>query len=350
MGASTKLRLMMSPAKITRIIPICTGIAAFVTLMASGASGQLHASVVQYLGGVDQAPLYTASEQVLPEGYSVAIGTFAEGFDPTAHAGDLPSLLAHWHEYDRTFIRTLAGRAGSFAAQGENTDAFFAGKKIYLLALRTTDGGDALADGSNVVDYAFFGSSHPAWVFPQAGVRPPADLTQIHTGQINESLWGTLAEVDTGEESMPDPDPIIVLGVKQGITQADLSWQNWIDRVFTVDSSPEVKTRTADPAGSGKPNFFHYALNKNPFDRESPLSLSRRASQGEGTPPELTLTYTRVPNVLSGAETFAEYSTDLVHWQPATETIVSTAAETETISASAPMDAGKVFFRIKVRE
>lgn len=333
----------------------------FVVVAVCSLSPSLSAGTVQYLGGIDQAPLHTASNQPIAEGYAVAIGTFTDGFNPTSSANDFSTLLANWHEFDRTFVRTLAGRDGSFAGQGINTTPFFAGKKIYLLALRTRNGELPLADASNVLDYGFFSSSHSAWVFPPSGARPPLDLTQINTSQINESLWGRLQEtvvqptpvVEPGTEPNPVVTPttvtVPVLVAKEGVSVGELTWQNWIDRVFTVDSSAIVKSRTADPAGTGKPNFFYFALNQNPFEKKDfPLSVvdspSRNSSQN------LAMNYTRTKFELSTLQTFAEYSTDLVNWQPASETVLSSDTETETVQATASLSGGKVFFRVKVRE
>lgn len=308
-------------------------------------------STVIYMGGIDRSPVHTASGEPLANGYTVSIGSFEDDFDPAAHTADVAALLEHWHAYDQTEIQRIDDVAGSFTKQGFSEDPFFTGKPIFLMVSRTSDGQAPFLDGSNVLDYGLFTSSVSSWTFPTPGAMPPLESTLIHTDQIDTALWGNVS----GEAHM--------LALKSGVETPAITWQDWLDRVFPDDADSAERSREADPAGTGMVNLLNYALNRDPYDTDAPYSLGVELAQPlaqiaglgkvDGSAAVLTLTYTRMKENISGVRTIAQYTSDLseeASWHTATETIISSDHETETVKAIASLAEGAAFFRIHASE
>jgi hypothetical protein len=314
--------------------------AAFALLCAA----TVHASTVSLQGGFGYPAALTAEGQPAEPGCQVAIGTFMDGFDPAAHASDLPALLAAWRPYGITTTREIFGTAGSFFIEHVNNDPFFAGKPIHLLLTRTSDFASPAPDGSNVTDYGIFTSTAtPAdkmneWSFPPVGpdVQPPADLRQINSSQINSSLWGAL---DTGSPT---------LAWKTNSSTEPTAWNDWVHSVFGENTDPSTIDPDAVSGSSGLKNFVAFALATNPVTPAAPAYETSTHSDGR-----IGIRFTRTKPSLSGYLAQPQASTDLADWTlPLQEILTATdeSSPTEDVEAYLPPGTApeKAFFRIQV--
>jgi hypothetical protein len=340
---------MMNQASTTR--RFITSRPEFPSLLAALAlviSPAVHGTSVTLQGGFGYPAAKDSSGAPLAVGHKVSIGTFADGFDPVAHAGDLPALLAHWHQFAFTTTDKIDGDAGSFwlnhsSPDGKNLEGFsFPGKKIYLLLTRTAAvGSEPAADGSNVLDYAVFTGSSPVWVFPAPpsdGNLPPGDLRNLNTSQITTALAGT-ADPSTGLFALTsyssDPsDP-----------STGSAFDQWLSATFGQNS-----TITADSVvgPSGLSALATFALNSTPDSTAPPYTTVSDETTGR-----IGIEFTRKKPAVSGFATHAQACTTLSSWALDVDELVI--AETETIETvrAFPVfpegtDTSKAFFRIRV--
>jgi hypothetical protein len=305
-----------------------------------------NATVVTLQGGFGYPNAKGPDGQPLEPGHKVSIGTFADGFDPAAHADDLPALLANWRQFHFGSTDTIDNEPGSFwlthaSPDGTNLDGFlFPGKKIYLLLTRTLDGNpEPAADASNIRDFALFTSSHSAWSFrPPASENnlPPGDRSDLNSSQINSALVGTLnsdGSFALANFSSPE-DP--------GDGSTPSAFEQWLATTFG-ETSGVTADSIVGPAGL------------------SALATYALASTPEATvPPYTTITddtgrigieFTRKKD--PALRTFAQASSDLVSWNlEILEAPLSETADTETLRAFPVFpendDQSKAFFRIRV--
>jgi hypothetical protein len=316
-------------------------VAGWLAAMVVGVAGVSEGSTVVVYGGFGFPPANGADGGALDPGFKVSVGLFAEGFDPSAASADIGQLLANWIEYGATETAVIDGVPGSFYLKEINNDAVFAGKRIYLFLTRTNDGGAPVA--GNVTDYGVFSSGDEAWIFPPIGgdVLPPGDLTTIHSGQIDQALWGA-----AGGGSV---DLAYVTGGGTGPS----AWDEWVAAVLGDGWDEALAAALADPAGvvgsRGLKNVVHFALDSNPLDGSAPPYET--VVDGEG---RIGIRYTRKKSAISGYTATASASANLVDWGlTVEELIVGETGETEDVEAYPVFpqgeDAAKAFFRITVQ-
>jgi hypothetical protein len=318
-----------------------------------------HATSITIQGGFGYPNAKDSAGRPLAAGHKVSIGTFVEGFDPAAHASDLPALLANWREFHFTTTESIDGEPGSFwlkhtSPDGTNAEGFdFRDKKIHLLLTRTDAAySEPAADGSNVRDYAVFTSDDPAWTFRQPaseGNPPPGDLSNLNTTQITTAFAGT-ADPASGLFALafysadPEPDPELdPENPGDPPTQAS-AFDQWVATTFGLNAtiSPD------DQVGpSGLTALATFALDSSPDATAPPYELIRVDDR-------LGIQFTR-KTTASGFETTAQACLDLSSWAlEIEENIIATdlAAGTETVQAfpvfPAEADQSKAFFRIRV--
>jgi hypothetical protein len=304
----------------------------------------LQASTISLQGGFGYPAALDAKGQTVDPGCFVAIGAFADGFEPSTHAADLPALLAAWRPYATSTTREIFGYAGSFVIEHVNKDPFFANKRIHLLIVRTSDLANPAPDGSNVTDYGIFTSTAtPAdkmndWTFPPVGpeIQPPSDLRQLNTAQINSSLWGTL---DSGSPS---------LAWKTGTSTQPTAWGDWVASVFGENTDPSSIDPDAVSGSSGLKNFVAFALATNPVAPAAPpYETSTHAEDGR-----IGIRFTRTKPELSGYLARPEASIDLADWSVPLELLITTEEGSSTEEVEAYLLPGttpeKAFFRIRV--
>jgi hypothetical protein len=313
-----------------------------------------HATSITLQGGFGYPNAKDSSGTPLAPGHKVSIGTFADGFDPAAHASDLPALLAAWRQFHFTTTDTIDGDPGSFwlkhasptgnatvtLPDGTSSEFSFPGKKIYLLLTRTDAAySEPAADGSNVRDFAIF--TAPSWTFPAPASEsnlPPGDLRNLNTSQINTALAGT-ADPSTGVFALTsyssDPsDP-----------STGSAFDQWLAATFGQNS-----TITADsvvgPAGLSA--LATFALNSAPDSTAPPYTTVSDEATGR-----IGIEFTRKKPAVSGFATHAQACTTLSSWALDVDELVI--AETETIETvrAFPVfpegtDTSKAFFRIRV--
>jgi hypothetical protein len=303
---------------------------------------------VSIQGGFAGSPGITDhSGQALPSGQRVSIGAFADGFDPAQHAADLPSLLANWHELSAAPTQTIFGSPGAIWLEasdpdGESPGGFrFSGKKIHIL-LTLTAGPDSgpLPDGSNVLAYAVFTSTDPAWVFPPVGpeVTPPDDLADLYISQITHAYAGT-ADPATGTFALASysSDP--------SNPSAPSAFEQWLAATFGAGSSVAPET----PVGPhGVAALAVFALDAHPASAEPPYATITDPATGR-----IGIEFTRKKPSASGFDTHAQACTDLSSWTlPVSEEIIAETETTETVQAFPAFpegaDPSKAFFRIRV--
>lgn len=307
-------------------------------------SAAIHASTVSIQGGFGYPAALDATGKPVDAGYEVAIGTFADGFDPAANAADLPALLAAWRPYGITTTREIFGTPGSFYFERVNRDPFFAGKRIYLFLTRTKNFASPAPDASNVTDYGVFTSlATPAdlastWTFPLVGpeVQPPADLRQLDTSQIDSSLFGAL---DTGSPT---------LAWKTGTSGESTAWDDWVRSVFEENTDPSSIDPDAVSGSSGLKNFVAFALATNPVAPATPAYETTTHADGR-----IGIRFTRTKPEVSGYTAEPQISTDLSVWEliPRQDQIVTPRTDTtEEVEAYLPAGAAtdRAFFRIQV--
>lgn len=306
------------------------------------------AMTVSIQGGFAGSPGITDhSGQALPSGQRVSIGAFADGFDPAQHAADLPSLLANWHELSAAPTQTIFGSPGAIWLEasdpdGESPGGFrFSGKKIHIL-LTLTAGPDSgsLPDGSNVLAYAVFTSTDPAWVFPPVGpeVTPPDDLADLYISQITHAYAGT-ADPATGTFALASyrSDP--------SNPSAPSAFEQWLAATFGAGSSVAPET----PVGPhGVAALAVFALDAHPASAEPPYATITDPATGR-----IGIEFTRKKPSASGFDTHAQACTDLSSWTlPVSEEIIAETETTETVQAFPAFpegaDPSKAFFRIRV--
>lgn len=303
----------------------------------------LLATSVTLQGGFGYPNAKDSSGTPLEAGHKVAIGTFVDGFDPSADSTDLPTLLANWREFHFTTTETIDGDDGSFwlkhsSVDGTNAEGYsFPGKKIYLLLTRTDAAyTEPAADGSNVVDFAIFTSDDPAWIFrspPSERNLPPGDLSSLNTAQIDLAIAGT-ADPATGTFALASYSPV------GGASAFD----QWVDATFGDGATiaPE------DEVGSyGLAALAVFALDSDPNATAPPYATIT------GEDGRIGIEFTRKKASVSGYNTFAQACQTLSSWSmTVTESLVSETDTTETIHAFPEFgeadDTSKAFFRIRV--
>jgi hypothetical protein len=300
----------------------------------------VQASTVVVQGGFGYPVTLAADGTVIDPGFEVSVGTFAEGFDPTAAPSDLPALLAAWRSYGITTTKEIFGVAGSFYFKHLNNDPAFAGKRLYLFFTRTSDHASPAADGANVTDYGVFTRTADAlWTFPSVSldVLPPGDLVQVNTGQIDSALYGAI-----------DPSAV-TLAFKAATSNSATAWNEWAASVFGPDPDPALADKTAVVAADGLQNFVHFALDSNPLHASAPPYQVVTVPGVDGAPDSIGITFTRKKSAVSGYVTSAEGSTSLSSWDlPLVETITGSTDTTENVRVTPVTPTDKAFFHIKV--
>jgi hypothetical protein len=272
----------------------------------------LLATSVTLQGGFGYPNAKDSSGTPLEAGHKVAIGTFVDGFDPSADSTDLPTLLANWREFHFTTTETIDGDDGSFWLKHSSVD------------------------GSNVVDFAIFTSDDPAWIFrspPSERNLPPGDLSSLNTAQIDLAIAGT-ADPATGTFALASYSPV------GGASAFD----QWVDATFGDGATiaPE------DEVGSyGLAALAVFALDSDPNATAPPYTTIT------GEDGRIGIEFTRKKASVSGYNTFAQACQTLSSWSmTVTESLVSETDTTETIHAFPEFgeadDTSKAFFRIRV--
>lgn len=166
------------------------------------------AALVSYTGNV-----VNSSGIGVPNGNLVEIGYFdaVGGFSVTANAGDLSSLLAHWHQYDSVAVNGSGPPppfiAGNFWGQATGDLTGFTGNPIYLWAFQTSDNAAPGVGFGNVQQYGLFNNpsqsgSGGSWVFP---IDPPGTTT-ISSGDSGVTpLWGQMSGASLQLAPVPEP-------------------------------------------------------------------------------------------------------------------------------------------------
>ena len=299
------------------------------------------ATSITLQGGFGYPTAQDSSGLPLPAGHKVSVGTFADGFVPEDHAGDLPALLLHWREFAFTTTATIDGDPGSFwlkhsSSDGTNAEGFsFPGKKIHILLTRTDAAyAEPATDASNVVDYALFSSTAAAWTFrsPPSEINlPPNDLSSLNTSQITSAVAGT---VDAAS------------GLFQLVSYASSpslsAFDQWLAATFGENSGHNADS-VVGPAGLTA--LATYALASTPQATGLPYTTITDEAGRIG------IEYTRT--IDPALSTHAQACTTLSSWTlPVTESIVSSTATTETVQAFPNFpegtDQSKAFFRIRV--
>jgi hypothetical protein len=308
----------------------------------------LQATSITLQGGFGYPAAKAPDGSPLEPGHKVSIGTFPDGFDPAAHASDLPALLANWQQFHFGSTDTIDGDPGSFwlkhsSPTGTNLLGFsFPGKKIYLLLTRTTDGNpEPAADASNVRDFALFTSNHTSWTFPSPPSEtnlPPGDIRNLNTSQITTAIAGT-ADPDTALFSLvsySSPENPTDPG------QTPSAFNQWLAATFP-DRPDLTADSTVGPAGLSA--LATFALAADPAATAPPYTTVTDENGRIG------IEFTRKTESASGFRTFAQYSHDLVGWEPmVNEVPLSSSDASETLRAFLPegSDTSKAFFRIRV--
>ena len=315
-----------------------------------------HATSITLQGGFGYPNAKDSSGTPLAPGHKVSIGTFADGFDPAAHASDLPALLAAWRQFHFTTTDTIDGDPGSFwlkhasptgnatvtLPDGTSSEFSFPGKKIYLLLTRTDAAhSEPAADGSNVRDFAIF--TAPAWTFPAPASEsnlPPGDLINLNTSQITTAIAGA-ADPATGTFTLAfysaDPAP------GDGDSgETPTAFDQWLTATFGENCTVTADC-TVGPAGLTA--LATYALASSPEATAPPYTTVTDETGRIG------IQFDRKLN--SGFLTRAQFSPDLVNWvNMVTESIISSTDDTETVRAFPEFpegsDTSKAFFRIRV--
>jgi len=302
----------------------------------------LPATTVVLQGGFGYPATHAADGTPIPSGHKVSVGTFKDGFDPaTANPSDLTTLLANWLEFGFTTTEVIDGIPGSYWLKHTNSTPTFQGKKIYLFLTRTSDQADPAADGSNVIDYALFNSSHPAWVFrlpPSDTNLPPNDLTQINTSQITSAIWG-------------DYDSV-TLAFNANYSDSPSAWDEWVASVFGPTPDAALTDKSAVVAADGLQNFVHFALASNPLEATAPPYQVITVPGANGGPDSIGITFTRKKPDISGYTTTAHGSSNLTAWDlPLASPLIEPVegdpdAEKVTVFPAEATD--KAFFHIRV--
>lgn len=302
----------------------------------------LHATSVTLQGGFGYPNAKDSSGQPLASGHKVSVGTFVDGFVPQAHADDLPTLLANWREFHFTTTETIDGDPGSFWLKHSNptgTNAAgdpFPDKKIYLLLTRTdATYSEPSADGSNVLDYAVFTSSHLAWTFrfPASETNlPPNDLSSLNTSQIDSALVGTL-----------NPDGSFALASYSSGADGT-AFDQWLAATFGENSGVTADS-TVGPAGLTA--LATFALNASPGAAAPPYTTVTDPETGR-----TGISFTRKKPAVSGFNTFAQASSNLTAWDlplatPRIEPVEGD-PDAEKVTVFPAESTDKAFFRIQV--
>lgn len=193
------------------------------TLLVALASAQFAQAQISisYTGAAGESNVVNSLGTPL-NGDTVSIGTFTNGFDPVANAGDLLALENHWANFDSTATRQITGVNGRFAATSPGvSDPTFLGQKIYLFI---TESG-----GSGVTEYGLFSSTSSTWVFPSTLSSPPPDA--ISSNEVNQYLFGSFISSpgtpstpgSLQTEAVPVPEPgtagLLGLGLLLGLSR-----------------------------------------------------------------------------------------------------------------------------------
>ena len=115
-----------------------------------------------------------------------------------------------------------------------------------------------------------------------------------------------------------------------------MDYQNW-SAIYGVGAGSD------DDENDGLPNLVEFALGLNPLVSDIDAFPSVVIDGGD-----LTLTYSK-NLLLSGITCLVEYSTDLITWDPASESLVSSSNYTEVVKASVTITPNtRLFMRFAV--
>jgi PEP-CTERM motif-containing protein len=147
-------------------------------------------SQVDYSAAPGDRAIFNSAGTAVAAGNAVWIGTFNVGFDPATADDDPAALLANWHPFGSTTIRTII-QPGRFSDSDSNLDPFFGNKKIYIWIFSTDfAAAPATNDFSNVNEYGLFSSTNSNWSFSADPV--PNNTRQVTSDEVNEAFPGTV--------------------------------------------------------------------------------------------------------------------------------------------------------------
>ncbi|MEZ5300913.1 MAG: hypothetical protein R3F11_09715 [Verrucomicrobiales bacterium] len=259
------------------------------------ASPVLAEVTVNYLAQPGMRRVEGASGDLLSGGHEVRIGHFPAGFDVATNAGDAAALGEAWLPYDSTEIGVVFGEASRFtAAVAAHDDATFAGKKIYLWILRTSDGAPPSANFINVREYGIFSSAADNWRFPSSSGIPGLDDISVASSEATETFggFGSLT-----------PEALRLTIAPQIL----LSYAEWAAAAFPEDTPADDRLPQADPEGDRLSNAEEYLGNLRPLIAD-PLPYSIEIAAGDAA-----IIYRRAKYVPPGIGK-PQGSTDLSDW------------------------------------
>jgi hypothetical protein len=148
----------------------------------------------------------------LPNGNSVQVGYFNNGFDVVGNAANVPMLAAAWHAIGSTDISTIFGEPGRFADNLTTSDPLFSNQKICLWIFKTSNNGDPVAAAyANVLGYGLYSGSAANWLFPAFGAVPPANMTSVSSSQVDQAYFGTFSPSHLILNPVPEPSTFALL-------------------------------------------------------------------------------------------------------------------------------------------
>ena len=223
----------------------------------------------------------------------VRLGVFADGFE-VVHQDDLRRMLDGWIELGSTEIREIFGESGRFSATAYFDRPALEGDRLYLLILRTSDGGNPSYDLHNVVEAGLFSSGHPTWSVPSHENLAPGNGIIIHTSQIDESFgWGDVTEEGLRLSAVAPPVD---------------DYETWALSSFDSGIPISESMPDADPDRDGVVNRMEW------FGGTNPLSPNRPPIQMLKEGETLFLEIRRARRA-TRARFKVEHSNDLLEWQ-----------------------------------
>lgn len=354
--------LVRSHVSFLKVIVLC----ALAMLMYSGLEAR---QTVFYLGGKGQAALRSSAGFPLPNDVTVQIGVITDDLaDVSQLAADPAVLQANWTAVGTTATRRLASDYGSFADRAMWDDAALTGKKLYLLVIRTDDGQMPAQDWSNVIEYGLYSSTQVNWLMPDTYARPPQNLTQINSTQVDEAFYGQVSDSALVLSPIANATETQLAAISSGDPLAsDSTTGDTTGDTFGTDTGDDSDTNehpgnrpfdfvgkpNEDDDNDGISNIVEWALNKSSNQANGnafQLKVGKRhKTDGSEEMDSVSVVFTRRTGH-AWLRVSAEATYDFQSWDaPVTETILSRSSGFETVEASVPA-AGQqqAFIRIKV--
>jgi hypothetical protein len=248
--------------------------------------------VVHFHASPAGARVENEAGQPIAASSEVRIGTLPEGFNPAQVAWDPSELARVWRPFGGTATKALFGQQSRFAGTATSLDGAFAGRRIFLWILRTSDGLPVRADLGNVAAQALLSSASPRWIFPSSAAIPPLNATAINLQDAELMFWGVRVTSAVRTQS------------------PGLTFHEWM-QVMLDDHADRIAG--ADPDRDTKTNFAEFVFGG--FPALPDLIAREHGFVVEGGKTYLTVSVRRSPwrlNTVLGVEG----SSDLHAWVP----------------------------------